>query len=74
MCLVKQLLQRLTETTQFPGFMFLRVVQRTQLGEVNKQQTNDHLTGRSLSNIYTKTYQNQTTYDKVIACQVSVVV
>ena len=73
MCLVKQQLQRLTETTQFPGFMFLRVMQRTQLGEVSNQQTNDHLTGHSLRNIYTKTYQNQTRYVRV-ACQVSVVV
>ena len=54
--------------------MFLRVMQRTQLGEVSNQQTNDHLTGRTLSNIYTKTYQNQTTYVRVIACQVSVAV
>ena len=74
MCLVKQQLQRLTETTQFPGFVFLRVVQRNQLGEAGNQQTNDHLTGHTLSNIYTKTYQNQTTYVTVIACQVSVVV
>ena len=78
MCLVKQQLQqqlqRLTETTQFPGFVFLRVVQRNQLREVGNQQTNDHLTGHSLGNIYTKTYHNQTTYVRVIACQVSVVV
>jgi len=74
MCFVKQQLQRLTEKTQFPGFVFLRVVQKNQLGEVSNRQTNDHLIGHSLSNIYTKTYRNQTTYVRVIACQVSVVV
>jgi len=49
--------------------VFLRVVERRQLGG----KTNYHLIVYSLGNISAKTYQNQLTYDRVTASQVSVV-